>query len=64
MAAAAEMGINDSSASIRNRMNDIEVEFHRSVLASEHQLAGLGGKTREMEDSARRSADRRSVIPR
>lgn len=57
--AGAGIGVNDTSALLSTRMNAIEAEFHRSALGSGHQIAGLEDKASEMEQKARRDAERR-----
>ena len=52
------MGANDN-AQVSTRMNMIEAGSYRAVLGSGHQIAGLEDKASEMEQKARRDAERR-----
>ncbi len=61
--AGAGMGIIDN-ALISTRMNTIEAESYRSQTSSWHELAGLEDKTSQMEQKARRDAERRKNYQR
>lgn len=56
--AGGAMGINDNEL-ISTRMNTIEAGTYRTMLGSGHQIAGFEDKLGEMEQKARRDAERR-----
>lgn len=58
-ASGAGMDIHDTNALISTRMNTIEAGAYRAALSSGHQIAGLEDKASEMEQKARRDAERR-----